>query len=149
MPNLKFRVINDLNNIFVVSNTGSNGITPLWFCFHLINFGLLSRDHLTISILIPTLQYLSSEKAVMLSSSHQAFVLSNCQKSVKLVIYCAAYGAERLFSLVYYIPEQSDWEDPMWQSQAVLSLLQGWPLHSSSQGSAICERIIYTKLFQW
>ena len=41
---------------------------------------------------------------------------------------------------LYYLPEQSDWEDPFWQSQAVLSLLHGWPLHSSSQASF--ERMI-------
>ena len=28
--------------------------------------------------------------------------MSNCHKSLKFVIYCAAYGAEKIFSLVFF-----------------------------------------------
>ena len=82
---------------------------------------------------------MSPEKAVILSGIY----VVKLSKTVRLVNYCTDFGAERLsVSFITYIPEQSDCEDPFWQSQAVLSLLQGWPLQSSSQGSASFERII-------
>ena len=45
-------------------------------------------------------QSLDSRQAVVKS----VVWLSNCQKSVRFVIFCAAYGAERLFSLVVFKP---------------------------------------------